>query len=352
MERDWEAQWEDKRRPAGRGDGPGPQSPSCRRSQLPAGAAWPLLKGREGHWPRGPGPCPCSTAQGTRRLGAYSCPHIRPRVHTQAPACRPALQRALCPSCGPVWEVPIRPTTPWSSGWCGAQAWGGFTADAVSARSPQPAGRDVRLSSVSLAPLPSRRKVAQGPSDLGQGTLSSEHPAACLSRGQFSSAACHLGPGTSHAHPTPASRTRMTGPAAWSGPAAWTRVRAGFPSMSTGTAHESRRLGAEAGLSEGLPGPGLLWRAAWASGRWKWMPMLTERGRRTRTFHPPSPESESIQVTHLPSPAAPNRAAWTCLSGTLSALGCHGTTRDPGKQPDPEEAGEPSPAPMPWARLG
>ena len=49
-------------------------------------------------------------------------------------------------------------------------------------------------------------------------------------------------------------------------------------------------------------------------------------------------QNQSIKVTHLPSPPAPNRAAWTSLSGTLSALGCHRTTRDPGKQPDPEKA--------------
>ena len=49
-------------------------------------------------------------------------------------------------------------------------------------------------------------------------------------------------------------------------------------------------------------------------------------------------QNQSIKVTHLLSPPAPNRAAWTSLSGTLSALGCHRTTRDPGKRPDPEEA--------------
>lgn len=138
-ERDWKVWWEDKRArsPAGRGDKPGPQSPSCRGSRPPAGAARPSLQGAEGRWPWTPSPL---HSAGARRLGASSCRHVRPRGYTEAPARRPALQWALCPRCGPVREVPIGPATPRSSRRSGAQAWAGFTADAASA------GHEARLS--------------------------------------------------------------------------------------------------------------------------------------------------------------------------------------------------------------
>lgn len=95
-ERDWKVWWEDKRArsPAGRGDKPGPQSPSCRGSRPPAGAARPSLQGAEGRWPWTPSPL---HSAGARRLGASSCRHVRPRGYTGAPARRPALQWALCP---------------------------------------------------------------------------------------------------------------------------------------------------------------------------------------------------------------------------------------------------------------
>lgn len=118
--------------------------------------------------------------------------------------------------------------------------------------------------------------MAQGPSGLARGSLSSERP--CRLPVPWPVQLCCLPPGARdqscpphacfpHAHDRPAAQR---------GPAAQARARAGFPSVSTDTAHGSRRVGLEAGLWEGLPGPGLLGRAARASRRWKWAPMLRE----------------------------------------------------------------------------
>ena len=108
----------------------------------------------------------------------------------------------------------------------------------------------------SRVPPPRGGRRRRGRQTWGWGALSRARlgrlPVSC---GQFSSAARHLGSGTSHAHPMPASRMHTMGPAARSGPVARTRARACFPSVSTGIAHGSQKLGAEGGALGGSSRP-------------------------------------------------------------------------------------------------
>ena len=105
----------------------------------------------------------------------------------------------------------------------------------------------------SPVPLTSRRKVAQGPSGLARGSLSSERP--CRLPVPWPVQLCCLPPGARdqscpphacfpHAHDRPAAQR---------GPAAQARARAGFPSVSTDTAHGSHLFPQRALRPEGEP---------------------------------------------------------------------------------------------------
>lgn len=324
-ERDWKVWWEDKRTrgPAGRGDKPGPQSPSCRGSRPPAGLPGPLS-------PRCGGSLaldvPAHSVRDTAP-GASSCPAtaVRPRKTLRLQARRPPLQWALCPR-GPVRERSRQ-----------GRELPGHLGGAV----PRP-GLGLQLTPRQQeqrpplrCPCTSRRKVAQGPS----GLVREACPAApCRLPVHVASSTlppATWGPGTRHV-PRTCFLHAHDRPAAGGAAAAQAQGRAGSPSVSTGTAHgnggwgQKRRLG-------GSSGPGLLGRAARASRRWKWAPMLRE-GVAGATFHPPHGESANSS-DRLPSPACPALHAACSPSAECRFLPSACPTTRPRKRPDPKEAG-------------
>lgn len=151
----------------------------------------------------GPGPRPRFHTAQARRLGASSPAGTSARGATlRLQHAAPCLQWALCP--------PVAPCGRFPSGQRPSVISGGAVPRPGLGLQLTPRQQGMRPALSGAPHLEEEGGTGAARPGEGKPVQRASLPPACPVASS-SSAACHLGPGTSHAHPTPASCTRMTG---------------------------------------------------------------------------------------------------------------------------------------------